>query len=268
MKLVPILAIFLSTSTSVVYAQLVSMRATIPGSLHQCEETTLFLFETQNSRPITIALLPCSRSPTSKNEMTLQEAIALGPLQVLNGIETPDTVAYDWRVSIASGEKFETWGFLPDGQGKNLNLPRTVMTSLPGDETTCKPATSSSSKPGGGINKATTGVIFVGKAPPPFHANTTDSAVVVVGAPLQTAVNAVAANSTTSSPASPDTPLSPASASASASTSSSSAPSSVDAEAQNASESKAPSTNSASGQVVLKWLVGGLGVVAVSLLVL
>ena len=39
--------------------------------------------------------------------MTLKQAIAIGPLQMLNGIETPDAQAYDWQVSIASGEEFE-----------------------------------------------------------------------------------------------------------------------------------------------------------------
>jgi len=96
---------------------------------------------------------------------------------MMQGIETKDNQAYDWRVSVAAGEEFEvnsvllecsylttdctasiecqTWGFFPDGNGKNLNLPRTVQTSLPGDQGECTPSTTESSKPGPGIKKAT-----------------------------------------------------------------------------------------------------------------
>ncbi|GAA5967552.1 hypothetical protein JCM3765_007391 [Sporobolomyces pararoseus] len=259
------LAVFAIVSTSTAFAQLSSMRATIPGSLHQCERTNLFLFDTGNTRPITIALLPPSRSPKSSSTMTLKQAITIGPLQMLNGIKTPDTQAYDWQVSIASGEEFETWGFFPDGNGKNLNLPRTVMKSLPGAEN-CQAATSESSKPGPGIKKATSGVILVGKAPPTFQANTTDSAIVVGSpiTPIQTAVNAVSTSLLTSS-----APISPvASTSAIESTTETAAVSSSPSPSAVASKEKAQeSTNSASGQIIMKWLVGGLGVVTSSLLV-
>jgi hypothetical protein len=39
--------------------------------------------------------------------MTLREAIGIGPLQMMQGIETKDNQAYDWRVSVAAGEEFE-----------------------------------------------------------------------------------------------------------------------------------------------------------------
>ncbi|GAA5999037.1 hypothetical protein JCM5350_003877 [Sporobolomyces pararoseus] len=263
------LAVFAIVSTSTVFAQqLSSMRATIPGSLHQCERTNLFLFDTGNTRPISIALLPTSRSPKSSSTMTLKQAIAIGPLQMLNGIETPDAQAYDWQVSIASGEDLETWGFFPDGNGKNLNLPRTVMDSLPGAEK-CQAATTESSKPGPGIKKATSGVILVGKAPPTFQANTTDSAI-VVGAPIsavQTAVKAVSTSSLASAATVQPAASSVETESTTETASATSSPLPSSSSAETSMEKAQDSTNSASGQIMMKWLVGGLGLITSSLLI-
>lgn len=92
--------------------------------------------------------------------MTWDEAInEFGPpLQVVEAIETLDTEPHEWTVKIPKGETFDasfslffqrnpahphgvkgdpddlspqTWAFLPDGNGKNLNLTRTVSNALP-----------------------------------------------------------------------------------------------------------------------------------------
>ncbi|GAA5885458.1 hypothetical protein JCM16303_005210 [Sporobolomyces ruberrimus] len=256
-------AVFAIVSTSTAFAQLSSMRATIPGSLHECEQTTLFLFDTGNARPITITLLPSSRSPTDRDTMTLKEAISIGPLQLLNEIKTPDAQAYDWKVSIAAGEKFETWGFFPDGNGKNLNLPRTVMSSLPSDEGKCAAATAEGSKPGPGIKKATTGRIYVGKAMPAIVANATEPITASSDGPPGTAVQAVASATSASTIASSS--VTQPQASTTSSTAGEGTPSSS-VSAMSDKSTADDSKNSASGQVIMKWLVGGLGVVASGLL--
>lgn len=118
-------------------AQLSTFRGTIPGSLHQCEQTTVFFFNSGNESPKTLIFLPQGEGPSGT---TTQSAIeALGPLQVIDGITTPDAQSYGFTLQIAAGVKFDTYGFLPDGSGKNLNLPRSVQTPLPG-ASQCNPA--------------------------------------------------------------------------------------------------------------------------------
>ncbi|GAA5943388.1 uncharacterized protein JCM15063_002933 [Sporobolomyces koalae] len=139
---------------STVSAQLDTMRATIPGSLHQCEQTNLFLFDTMNLRPITMVLLPSSESEKARPaNLTLTEALALNPLQMLSTISTLDAQSYAWQVQVDQNVTFETWGFLPDGRGKNLNLTRTVQPSLPGTTSCQVPVRQLVSKHGVETNK-------------------------------------------------------------------------------------------------------------------
>jgi len=116
-----------------IMAQLSGLRGTIPGSLHQCENTSMFFFDSSNDRPITVLFLPSSEVPDSirSGTTTLEEAAQYSPLQVIEGITTPDAQAYDFELQIAEGEAFEVFAFLEDGSGKALSLTRTVTTPLP-----------------------------------------------------------------------------------------------------------------------------------------
>ncbi|GAA6051482.1 hypothetical protein JCM3770_004554 [Rhodotorula araucariae] len=115
-------------------AQLSSLRATIPGSLHQCEVTNLFFFESGNARPLSVLFLPSSEVPDSlrTGETTLEQAQQYSPLLALSGIDTPDAQQYNFELQVEEGAVFELFGFLPDGSGKALSLTRTVTTPLPG----------------------------------------------------------------------------------------------------------------------------------------
>ncbi|KWU45298.1 hypothetical protein RHOSPDRAFT_33243 [Rhodotorula sp. JG-1b] len=119
------------------FAQLATFRGTIPGSLHQCEDTTVFFFDSGNASPKTLVLLPQGQGPSG--DTTLSDVEAIGPLQVIGDITTPDAQSYPFTLQIAAGVSFDTYGFLPDGTGKNLNLPRSVQTPLPG-ASQCNPA--------------------------------------------------------------------------------------------------------------------------------
>ncbi|KAK4046001.1 hypothetical protein OIV83_006452 [Microbotryomycetes sp. JL201] len=125
-----VLAASLAAGTA---AQIDRLRATIPGALHQCENTNLVFFDSGGARPLDVLFLPSSEVPASlrSGEVTLDEALALNPLQAIDGIDTPDNDQYSFELQIKQGEVFELFGFLPDGTGKALSLTRTVMTPLP-----------------------------------------------------------------------------------------------------------------------------------------
>ncbi|BGP43931.1 hypothetical protein JCM10450v2_008142 [Rhodotorula kratochvilovae] len=125
-------------------ASLATLRGTIPGSLHQCEATNVFFFDSAAARPLTLVLLPAAVAPAAAT-VTLAEVLALGPLQVIEGITTPDAQQTNFILAIAEGEAFVSYGFLPDGTGKNLNLPRSVQAPLPG-AAACNPATAASAQ--------------------------------------------------------------------------------------------------------------------------
>ncbi|GAA5982955.1 hypothetical protein JCM10908_006851 [Rhodotorula pacifica] len=127
----------LLVSAPAALAQLSTLRGTIPGSLHQCEDTTVFFFDSGNASPKTLVLLPQGTGPSGTT--TLDAVQAIGPLQVIGDITTPDAQSYPFTLQIAAGVSFDTYGFLPDGTGKNLNLPRSVQTPLPG-ASQCNPA--------------------------------------------------------------------------------------------------------------------------------
>ncbi|KAM0788254.1 hypothetical protein ACM66B_001405 [Microbotryomycetes sp. NB124-2] len=114
-------------------AQIDRLRATIPGALHQCENTNIVFFDTGGDRPLDVLFLPSSQVPASlrSGEVSLDDALALKPLLAIDGINTPDNDQYDFELQIEQGEVFELFGFLPDGTGKALSLTRTVMTPLP-----------------------------------------------------------------------------------------------------------------------------------------
>ncbi|PRQ70317.1 hypothetical protein AAT19DRAFT_11066 [Rhodotorula toruloides] len=132
-------------SASPALAQLATLRGTIPGSLHQCESTNVFFFQSNNVRPLTLVLLPEAVAAQAGANPTLDQVKALGPLQVVEGITTPDAQQSNFVLTIAAGESFESFAFLPDGTGKNLNLARTVQTALP-NTPACNAATAASAK--------------------------------------------------------------------------------------------------------------------------
>ncbi|GAA5976625.1 hypothetical protein JCM11641_005644 [Rhodosporidiobolus odoratus] len=131
--MLPTLAFALAAIAAPAMAQLSSMRATIPGSLHQCEATNLFFYETDNVRPLSVLFLPSSEVPDSlrSGTTTLEEAQQYNPLLALSDIESADAAQYNFELQIEEGQVFELFGFLPDGSGKALSLTRTVQTPLP-----------------------------------------------------------------------------------------------------------------------------------------
>ncbi|GAA5839074.1 hypothetical protein JCM5353_008725 [Sporobolomyces roseus] len=128
------LALPLAILASTASAQLNGLRATIPGSLHQCEDTNLFFFDSNNDRPLSVLFLPSSQVPDSlrSGTITVDQAQQYSPLLALDGITTPDAAQYNFQLQIAEGEAFEVFGFLANGEGKALQLTRTVTTPLPG----------------------------------------------------------------------------------------------------------------------------------------
>ncbi|GAA5917621.1 hypothetical protein JCM8208_006445 [Rhodotorula glutinis] len=139
--LIPSLVALIATAPSA-FASLATLRGTIPGSLHQCESTNVFFFDSAAARPLTLVLLPTAVDPAAAT-ITLAEVLALGPLQVIDGITTPDAQQTNFVLAVAEEQSFVTYGFLPDGTGKNLNLPRVVKAPLPG-AAACNPATAAS----------------------------------------------------------------------------------------------------------------------------
>ena len=98
------------------------------------EDTNIFFFDSSNSRPITVLFLPSADVPDSARSGTVQlsEAAGYSPLQVIQGITTPDASPYDFTLQLEEGTEFEVFGFLENGEGKALSLTRTVTTPLPG----------------------------------------------------------------------------------------------------------------------------------------
>ncbi|GAA5929619.1 uncharacterized protein JCM15063_004204 [Sporobolomyces koalae] len=124
----------LALLASIASAQLTGLRGTIPGSLHQCEQTNFFFFDSDNDRPLSVLFLPSSKVPDSlrSGTVTVDQAQQYSPLLALSDITTPDAQQYNFELQIAEGEAFEVFAFLPNGEGKALSLTRTVTTPLPG----------------------------------------------------------------------------------------------------------------------------------------
>ncbi|KAL8290334.1 hypothetical protein RQP46_002592 [Phenoliferia psychrophenolica] len=110
-----------------------TLRATLPGSLHQCEDTEIFLFDSGASRPVDVLFLPSANVPAGQRSgtLTLDSASRLSPAFTLPGIDTPDASAHSFVLGLPAGAVVELFAFLPDGSGKALGLTRTIQTPLP-----------------------------------------------------------------------------------------------------------------------------------------
>lgn len=86
-------------------AQIDTFRATVEGSLHQCQTSELFFFDSGATRPLSVLFLPTTNIPTLAAGETIQLADALGytPLLALGGIETADAAGYDFTVQLEAG---------------------------------------------------------------------------------------------------------------------------------------------------------------------
>ncbi|KAL7009975.1 hypothetical protein EMMF5_000884 [Cystobasidiomycetes sp. EMM_F5] len=85
-------------------------------------------------RPLTVLLLDSAAVPASARSgtLSLQQAVAYKPLQVIQNIQTPDAQEYDFQLQLANGQAFEVFAFYADsGMGKAMSLTRTVTTPLP-----------------------------------------------------------------------------------------------------------------------------------------
>lgn len=89
--------------------------------------------KTKNS-PLTVLFLDPTNIPSSARSGTVQLSDAAGysPLQVIEGIDTPDAAQYNFMLGLEAGQEFEVFAFLENGEGKALSLTRTVTTALPG----------------------------------------------------------------------------------------------------------------------------------------
>ncbi|GAA6058289.1 hypothetical protein JCM3770_002895 [Rhodotorula araucariae] len=219
-------------------ASLATLRGTIPGSLHQCEATNVFFFDSAAARPLTLVLLPAAVAPAAAT-VTLAEVLALGPLQVVDGITTPDAQQTNFILAVAEGEAFVTYGFLPDGTGKNLNLARTVQAPLPG-AAACNPATAASAQAAVAAPAA--------PAESTTRITTTKKARTTTAAAVSTPAVAAAASTT------------PAAASVASSAAGSSSSSAASSDASSAAASKAATSGAVArtGTGFAGVLVGGL----------
>lgn len=102
--LIPSLVALIATAPSA-FASLATLRGTIPGSLHQCESTNVFFFDSAAARPLTLVLLPTAVDPAAAT-ITLAEVLALGPLQVIDGITTPDAQQTNFVLAVAEEQSF------------------------------------------------------------------------------------------------------------------------------------------------------------------
>lgn len=100
-----LLALFASPAL----AQLGRLRGTIPGSLHQCEATSMFFFDSGASRPLSVLFLPSANVPASlrTGTTTLREALQYSPLLALSGIQTADANEFPFELQVATGDVFE-----------------------------------------------------------------------------------------------------------------------------------------------------------------
>jgi hypothetical protein len=107
------LALPLAFLASTVSAQLSGLRGTIPGSLHQCEQTNLFFFDSNNDRPLSVLFLPSSEIPDSirSGTVTVDQAQQYSPLLALSDITTPDAAQYNFELQIPEGTAFEVSSF-------------------------------------------------------------------------------------------------------------------------------------------------------------
>lgn len=107
----PLLASLLAAAP-VALAQLSTLRATVPGSLHQCDNSSLVFFDSGGTRPLDVLFLPSGNLPASLStgDITLAQALAYKPLLALGGIETVDNDPYPFFVQIPAGDVVEVRG--------------------------------------------------------------------------------------------------------------------------------------------------------------
>lgn len=106
----------------------------VPGSLHQCENATVFFFDTDDSGSKTLLFVNTADvSKLGSGTITLDDALSkVQPLQQISDITSADAASFSFFVKVAENVAFSTFGFLSNGQGKNMNLDRTVKDPLPG----------------------------------------------------------------------------------------------------------------------------------------
>lgn len=124
----------LGCAVSAVSATINNMRATLPGSLHQCEQTNIFFFDTDDTGSKTLLLIkPEDAASLGSGILQLDQVLSqITPLQTVSGITVPDASAFNFILRVASGQGFSSFGFLSDGQGRDLALDRQVQDPLPG----------------------------------------------------------------------------------------------------------------------------------------
>jgi hypothetical protein len=90
-------------------AQLSSLRVSLPGSLHQCEVTNLFFFNSGGTHPLSILFIPSANVPPSirTGTVTLTALLKYEPVFGLAGINIPDATSYDFTLGIAQGQVVE-----------------------------------------------------------------------------------------------------------------------------------------------------------------
>ncbi|CAD6578858.1 MAG: hypothetical protein CYPHOPRED_000691 [Cyphobasidiales sp. Tagirdzhanova-0007] len=118
-----------------VKATISNFRVTIPGSLHQCDATNFFFFDTDDPGNKTVLFVsPASAGSLGTGILNLQTVLASTPIiYQVDGINSADAAEFDFTLQIAAGTAFSTLAFLSTGQGKNVDLDRTVMQPLPGN---------------------------------------------------------------------------------------------------------------------------------------
>jgi hypothetical protein len=76
---------------------------------------------------------PADASKLGSGILSLTDALAqVSPLQKVEGISSADAAAFPFTLKVGEKVAFSTFGFLSNGQGKNMKLDRTVMSALPG----------------------------------------------------------------------------------------------------------------------------------------
>jgi hypothetical protein len=76
---------------------------------------------------------PADASKLGSGTLSLTDALAqVSPLQKVEGISSADAAAFPFTLKVGEKVAFSTFGFLSNGQGKNMKLDRTVMSALPG----------------------------------------------------------------------------------------------------------------------------------------
>lgn len=103
-SLLPLLAL-----PALALSQLDTFRATVEGSLHQCQSSQLFFFDSGDARPLSVLFLPSASIPAAARNGTvlLQDALGYSPMLALGDITAADASGWDFEVQVAAGTEFE-----------------------------------------------------------------------------------------------------------------------------------------------------------------